>query len=161
MTVSRLAFLSLAAAGLATTTPAADIGRGAYLAQIMDCTGCHTGRTPEGAPDPAQYLTGSMLGFSLPGLGVFWPPNLTSDATGLGGWTDEQVVTAIRTGVRPDGRVLAPIMPYHSYAALTDEDAAALVAYLRTLPHAANRVPDPVGTEAEAKAPFLKVTVPQ
>ena len=68
----------------------------------------------------ARYLGGSEVGFELPGLGVFHGPNLTPDkATGLGNWTDAQVVAAIQQGHRPDGRMLAPIMPYHAFANLT------------------------------------------
>lgn len=138
----------------------ASVARGAYLAAIMDCAGCHSGRTPEGAPDPAQHLTGGPIGFEMPGLGVFWAPNLTSDPTGLGRWSDAEIVAAIRTGIRPDGRMLAPIMPALSYAALTDADAADLVAYLRSLPPAASLVPAPVGTAAEARAPYFTVFAP-
>lgn len=161
MILSRLAVLAASAALLAGAANAADVKRGAYLARIMDCGGCHSGRTQDGAPDPTQYLTGATVGFEIPGLGIFWPPNLTSDTTGLAAWTDADIMTAIRTGVTPDGRHLAPIMPSESYAAMTDEDAADLVAYLRSLPHASHTVPSPVGDEAEAKAPFFKVIVPQ
>jgi cytochrome c553 len=139
---------------------AGDAERGAYLASIMDCEGCHSGRGPDGAIDPAQHLTGGTLGFELPGLGTFWPPNLTPNPEGLGGWTDEEVAAAIRTGVRPDGRQLAPIMPWQSYAALTDADAADLVAYLRSLPVSANRMPAPLAPGEPAPAPFLRVIPP-
>lgn len=139
---------------------AGDAQRGAYLAAIMDCGGCHSGRTADGAPDPAQQLTGGTLGFELPGLGIFWPPNLTPDPQGIGAWSDEEVVAAIRTGMRPDGRQLAPIMPWESYAALTDADAADLVAYLRSLPVSANRMSAPLPPGAPAPAPFMRFMPP-
>lgn len=61
-------------------------------------------------------------------------PNLTADAdTGLGAWTDEQVIMAIRQGVRPDGRSLAPVMAWASRSRLSDEDALAIAAYLRSV----------------------------
>ncbi len=148
-------------AALAEDTAGDIVARGAYLARIMDCTGCHSGRTRDGVPDPMQYLTGGTIGFELPGLGIFWPPNLTPDPTGLGGWTDREIAAAIRTGVRPDGRMLAPIMPWESYAALTDADAAALVAYLRTLPHAQNAVPGPMPPGGCAAAPFFRIVLPE
>ena len=97
--------------------------RGEYLARIMDCGGCHTPGYLKGKPDMARYLGGSDVGFEIPGLGIFYPPNLTSDPTGAGSWTEAQIIAAVRTGVTPEGRQLAPIMPYHMYAALTDEDA--------------------------------------
>ncbi|MCB9958492.1 MAG: cytochrome c [Rhodospirillaceae bacterium] len=137
------------------------VARGAYLASIMDCTGCHTGRTADGMPDPDQFLTGATVGFEMPGLGIFWPPNLTSDATGLGDWSDAEVATAIRTGERPDGRILAPIMPWMSYASLSDDDVAALVAYLRTLPPTPNDVPGPIASGNEAVLPYFAFVVPE
>ncbi len=135
--------------------------RGQYLAQIMDCGGCHTPGVFLGKPDPARYLGGSEIGFKLPGLGVFYPPNLTSDETGLADWSEEDIIRAVRTGVRPDGRELAPAMPWHAYAALSDEDAAALAAYLKSLPPVQNQVPGPFGDAEEPTAPYMTVVMPQ
>ena len=140
---------------------AGNVERGAYLAAIMDCQGCHSGRTPDGALDPARHLTGGDAGFELPGLGIFWPPNLTSHPTGLAGWSDDEIIAAIRTGLRPDGRILAPIMPWQSYAVLTDADARDLVAYLRSLPPADRPVPVPVGAAADARAPYFGIVMPK
>lgn len=151
---------TLGAVGLAGGALAADAGHGEYLANIMDCAGCHSGRTPEGAIAPDQHLTGGTIGFELPGLGVFWPPNLTPSPQGLGDWSDEEVAAAIRHGERPDGRMLAPIMPWESYSALTDDDVADLVAYLRTLPPSENDLPDPMPAGAEAPLPFFRVVPP-
>ena len=96
--------------------PAA-VARGKYLVTIASCHDCHTPGYFLGKPDMARYLGGSDVGFELPGLGVFHGPNLTPDKeTGLGDWTDAQVLTALQTGVRPDGRVLAPIMPWRAFA---------------------------------------------
>jgi mono/diheme cytochrome c family protein len=154
--------VTVAAVGLAGGVQAADgdAERGRYLASIMDCEGCHSGRTPDGALAPDQHLTGGTVGFELPGLGIFWPPNLTPNPEGLGAWTDEQVAAAIRTGMRPDGRMLAPIMPWQTYAALTDDDAADLVAYLRSLPPSQNRVPAPMTAGEAAPLPFYRVIPP-
>lgn len=121
---------AIAAAALSIAQPARSpeqLKRGEYLVAIMDCTGCHTPGVLLGKPDPQRALAGSEVGFQIPGLGVFFPPNLTSDPeTGLGTWTEADIVKAVRTGVRPDGRVLIPVMPCHSYANLTDDDAQAL-----------------------------------
>ena len=139
-----------------------DVARGEYMTTVMDCGGCHTRGVLLGKPDPELYLAGSEVGFHLPGLGYFYPPNLTSDPdTGLGTWSEAEIVRAIRTGVRPDGRVLAPIMPYHAYAALTDEDAYAVAAYLKSLPPKPFAdEPQPAGEGEKPPAPYLDVVSP-
>lgn len=138
------------------------LARGEYLATIMDCTGCHTTGALAGQPDPARYLAGSDVGFELPGLGIFYPPNLTPDPeTGLGAWSTEEIIAAFRTGVRPDGRELAPIMPWRSYGVLTDEDAAALAAYLKSLPPVVYKAPGPFGPSEKASAPYLTPKLPE
>ncbi len=136
--------------------------RGEYLARIMDCTGCHTPGALAGQPDFDRYLAGSDIGFQIPGLGVFYPPNLTPDpATGLGGWSEAEIIDAVRGGVRPDGRELAPIMPWPSYAALSDEDAKALAAFLKSLPAIARQTPGPFGPDEAPTAPYLAVVTPE
>jgi hypothetical protein len=86
------------------------------------------------------------VGFSVPGLGVFYGPNLTPEnETGLGKWTVQQIVTAMTEGTAPDGRKLAPPMPSEWFHHLTRQDAAAIAAYLKTLKPVKNQVPGPFG----------------
>ena len=67
------------------------------------------------------------------------PPNITPDrATGIGGWTDAQIARAIREGIRPDGSLIGPPMPIGLYRGLADDDLAAMVAYLRSVPAVSN-----------------------
>src|SRR6516225_10843792 len=107
------------------------VERGKYLVNIAGCNDCHTPGYFMGKPDMARFLGGSEVGFEIPGLGVFHGPNLTPDKeTGLGGWTDAQIVTAMTTGKRPDGRELAPIMPWRAFANFTNEDVSSIVAFL-------------------------------
>ncbi|HWA46396.1 MAG TPA: cytochrome c [Hypericibacter adhaerens] len=159
-----LAF-GLAGFGLVGATAAqaeSKVERGRYLATIMDCGGCHTPGAMTPQPDLTHPLGGSDLGFEIPGLGVFYPPNLTPDQeTGLGHWSEAEIIDAVRKGVRPDGRELAPIMPWHSYGALTDADAKALVAYLKSLPPFPHKVPGPFGPQEKPTAPYFTVAVPQ
>ena len=62
-------------------------------------------------------------------------PNITPDRdTGIGAWTDAQIITALREGHRPDGTIIGPPMPIPVYQELSDGDAAAVAAYLRSLP---------------------------
>ena len=157
------AWLVLSGAMAASTPAEAEEGvtRGAYLAAIMDCGGCHTPGMLLGKPDPDRPLAGSDVGFEIPGLGIFFPPNLTPDRdTGLGAWSEADIVRAVRTGERPDGRQLAPVMPYQSYARLTDADAHALAAYLKSLKPVEHRVPGITGAGEKATAPYLTVKMP-
>ena len=160
--ISAAAVLSLLALGAAAQTQTPLQKRGAYLARLMDCGGCHTPGHLVGKPDSNRYLAGSDVGFEIPGRGIFYPPNLTPDReTGLGAWSAAEIVNAIRNGARPDGRALVPVMPYHSYARLTDEDAEALVAYLKSLKPIRNKAPAIAGPNEKPKAPFLRVIVPE
>ena len=140
----------------------AQVARGKYLVTIASCGDCHTPGYFFGKPDMPRYLGGSDVGFEIPGHGVFAGPNLTSDKeTGLGGWTDEQVATALTTGVRPDGRELAPIMPWRAFASLTKPDVAAVVAFLRSLPPVKNKVAGPFGPNEKATTFVMKVVPPE
>ena len=89
------ALAALCAPLVAQAADPAAVARGKYLVTIASCHDCHTPGYFLGKPDMARYLGGSDVGFELPGLGVFHGPNLTPDkATGLGNWTDAQVVAA-------------------------------------------------------------------
>jgi mono/diheme cytochrome c family protein len=70
-------------------------------------------------------------------------PNLTPDLeTGIGNWTDAEIITVIREGRRPDGTIIGPPMPIGMYRGLSDGDVQAIVAYLRQLPPVKNAIPD-------------------
>jgi mono/diheme cytochrome c family protein len=152
-------------AGGPTPTPRADgpglVERGHYLVRIMDCTGCHTPGALSGRPDAARPLAGADVGFGYPG-GVVYAPNLTSDReTGLGSWTDAEIAAAVRQGVGRDKRALVPIMPWPSYSALTPEDMAALIAYLRTVPAIRQPTPRPVRAGERPPTPYLTIVRPR
>ena len=136
----------------------ADVARGKYLVSIAGCNDCHTSGYFLGKPEESRYLGGSDVGFEVPGLGVFHGANLTPDKeTGLGGWTDAQIITALTTGKRPDGRELAPVMPWRAFANFTREDIGAIVAYLRTLPPVHNKVPGPYSSAEQSAALVMKI----
>jgi mono/diheme cytochrome c family protein len=157
-----LAALAVTAHAQSSSGDQSQVARGRYLASIMDCGGCHTGGALLGKPDPGRVLAGSEVGFQIPGEGVVYPPNLTPDAEhGLGKWTDEEILRAVRGGQSRDGRRLAPIMPWPSYAALTDGDARALVAYLRSLAPVRFAAPRKVKEGAKPTAPYLTLIQPQ
>ena len=135
--------------------------RGKYLVTLGLCTDCHTPGYFFGKPDMTRFLGGSEVGFQIPELGVFHGPNLTPDAeTGLGRWSADDIVRAIQTGTRPDGRMLAPIMPWHAFAELTKQDAQAIAAFLKSLPAVSNKVPGPFGTTETPTSFVFKVIAP-
>ena len=146
------ACIALAAAATVTTAAAlpatahaeSQDDRGKYLVTFGGCNDCHTPGYFFGKPDMAQFLGGSDVAFEIPGLGAFAGRNITPDKdTGIGNWTSEQVVTALQKGQRPDGRTLAPIMPWHAFAKLTKKDATAIAAFLKTVPPVKHAVADP------------------
>ena len=103
------------------------IKRGEYLAHAADCVACHT------APG-AQAYTGGFA-FNLAGIGRIYSTNITPDRdTGIGNYTDQQFLDALHKGVRADGQLLYPAMPYTTYSYMTDADALAIKAYLFSLP---------------------------
>lgn len=115
------------------------IARGRHLfTELADCDGCHTPRDWQRFAGPVKESERGA-GFEFPGeLGLpgrIVSANLTSDReTGLGNWTDGEILRALREGVSRDGRALFNFMPYDHYARMSDEDAYALIAYIRTLP---------------------------
>ena len=147
------------------------VRRGQYLVQFGSCSDCHTpkkmgARGPE--DDMARFLAGHPEDTKLPpppslpagpwsattaGLtawsgpwGVSYASNLTPDTnTGLGIWTEEMFLKAMRTGKHYGAsRDILPPMPWQSLSKLTDEDLRAIFAYLRSIPAIRNHVPDPV-----------------
>jgi mono/diheme cytochrome c family protein len=158
LVTTALALLGLAP--LAARASEAEVARGKYLVNLGGCMDCHTPGYFFGKPDMTRYLGGSDVGFQMPGLGVFYPSNLTPDKeTGLGEWSAEEIKTALQTGVRPDGRILAPIMPWPALAKLTGEDISAIVAFLQSLPPVKNKVPGPFGV-GEKPSSFVMMVVP-
>jgi mono/diheme cytochrome c family protein len=113
--------------------------RGKYLVEVLAaCGNCHT---PKGANGEigGKHLAGG-LEIREP-FGVAVASNITPDPdTGLGRWSDGEVIRAIRDGKGRDGRVLGPPMPFHLYRRLSDRDVQAIVDYLRTVPPVRNAV---------------------
>ena len=117
--------------------------RGAYLmGSIVACGNCHTPQGPNG-PLAGKELSGGTR-FDEPPFTAY-APNITPDReTGIGSWTDAQIVAAIREGKRPDRSLIGPPMPIEVYRGMSDADVAALVAYLRKVKPVRNAVPKSV-----------------
>ena len=155
------------------------VERGKYLVTISGCHDCHTAKKmgPAGPePDMSKSLAGhpqdvtitapatpapggpwviattpTLTAWSGP-WGVSFAVNLTPDQrTGLGMWTEEMFIKAIRTGKHMGmSRPILPPMPWQDYAAMTDDDLKAVFAYLRSIPPVENVVPLPI-PPAESK----------
>lgn len=107
------------------------VARGAYVAALAGCKACHS-PMKNGASDATRPYAGG-LEVSMPNGSVWRAPNITPDrASGIGSWTDTELITAIRRGIAKDGKKLIPIMPYPYYHRMTDADAKAIVAFLRS-----------------------------
>jgi mono/diheme cytochrome c family protein len=135
-----LVLFSAAAAG----TPAADlVAKGRYVFAASGGCGCHT--------ETGKAATGLNAGgrrFDAP-FGTIYSTNITPDrATGIGDWTDDQIIAGIRLGRRPNGERVIPVHPFMTFNGMAEEDLRALVAYLRSLP--------PIRRAKQAK----KITVP-
>jgi hypothetical protein len=150
----------------------AQVERGRLLVSIGGCNDCHTPMKfdadvgmpvpdmsrmlsghPQGAPDPAGAPAGhdmgvigaTMTSFKLP-FGTVYTANLTPDPdTGLGSWTEEMFLRAVRTGrhMGGSGRPILPPMPWPNVGQQTDDDIKAIFAYLRSIPAIKNDVPAP------------------
>jgi mono/diheme cytochrome c family protein len=112
--------------------------RGEYIVRnVAVCGGCH-------AADPKRDVDGPLSGgmeFSDWRIGTARASNLTPDpATGLGVWSEPEIVRALRNGQRKDGRLLAPVMPYAWFHEMSDGDALAVARYLQSLPPVRNEV---------------------
>lgn len=140
------AVLSLSAHAAAQSGNAAaqsSVERGNYLVNtVLTCGNCHTPKGPGG--DVAEKAFSGFLQFDEPPFKVT-ASNITPDKeTGIGNWTDAQIKTVMRTGVKPNGTVVAMIMPSAFYQIMTEKDLDAVVAYLRTVRPVKNQVPDPI-----------------
>jgi mono/diheme cytochrome c family protein len=114
--------------------------RGSYLINgIVACGNCHTPQGPEG-PLPGMELAGGLV-IEEEAFTVRTPNIAPDQETGIGRWTDAQIIAAIREGRRPDGRIIGPPMPISLYRRMSDRDVRALVAYLRQVKPVRNRVP--------------------
>ena len=170
------ALLVLGAGKTQKENEAARVERGRYLVGYGDCATCHTplkmtdkgpvpdlGRMfsghredtqlppPELKPGPWFAVTAGMTAWAGP-WGISYAANLTPDKnTGLGVWTEEMFVQAMRTGRHMGhGREILPPMPWQAIGTLNDDDLKAIFAYLRTVPPINNRVPAPLGPDGKA-----------
>ena len=139
--------------------------RGRYLVNgIGECFACHGPSEPNRPGWPpvrgkegsgyADYASSGELGYVA--------ANLTPDReTGAGNWTDDMLARAIREGVGHDGRLLDPThMPYEFYRAMSDEDLASIIVYLRSIPAIRNPLPAPKRSDHIVAPSATPITTP-
>ncbi len=142
-------------------TPAR-LERGQYLVENLGCFDCHGEHewTKHDAPLVPGTRGAGYADFPLVGLpGRIIPSNITPDPeTGAGHWTDDQLARAIREGIGHDGRALFPLMPYQYFRAISDEDLASIIVYIRSIPPVHKALPK---TEIMFPVRYLIRSVPQ
>lgn len=117
------------------------VERGAYLVEgPAGCGNCHTPLGAEG-PDLSKSLGGRLVDENS--AFTAYAPNITP-ASRVADWTDDQLVRAIREGLRPDGTLIGPPMPFALYRGLSDDDVQSIVAYLRTVPAVDGQQPESI-----------------
>ena len=142
----------------------ASVERGEYIVRtVAVCGHCH-------AADPKKSSDGPLSGgmeFKNWRIGTARASNLTpDDATGLGTWSDAEIVRALRNGVRKDGRLLVPVMPYEWFHEMSDADAFAVARYLQAQPAVRNEVKQSpnlmfkIGKAFLGPKPAISVTAP-
>jgi len=147
----------------------AEVARGRYLVNNVGlCTFCHTPLNPDGSRDNTRRLGGFDCFIDTdpadPNVGCLSSRNLTNDATGLKNATNAQIKDSFRNGVSIDGKPLAPVMPYWLFHNMTEADADAIVAYLRTVPAVNHTVPANQAPWANLPAPVPSIdpeTIPK
>jgi len=108
--------------------------RGAYLVTAISvCGNCHSPHDAANNPIPGMELAGGRE-FDEATLGHIVGPNITPDPeTGIGKWSEDQIVYALRNGKRPDGTIIGPPMPIEWYRQLSDRDARSIAVYLKSI----------------------------
>src|SRR5262249_17188220 len=102
------------------------VAKGKYIFGAAGGCACHT--------EKGKPVNSGGRKYDGP-FGSVYSSNITPDRqAGIGGWTDEQIITAIRLGRRPNGERLIPVHPYPVFNGMAETDLRALVAYLRSVP---------------------------
>jgi mono/diheme cytochrome c family protein len=138
------------------------VSRGEYLVELLGCGSCHTHGALVGEPDPDLALAGSGIGiaytspFENDNPGIVFAPNITPDRdTGIGRWTDDEIKSAVRTGLGRHGPERILVMPWQGYAQISEDDAWAIVAYLRSIEPVENQVPVNVPVGSTTNEPYV------
>lgn len=137
------------------------IERGKYLANsVVVCMDCHSSRDWSQFAAPmvpgTEGIGGERFDRTMGFPGVFYSKNITP--AGIGNWTDGELYRTITSGVDRNNEPLFPVMPYHNYGEMADEDIYSIIAYIRTLPAIESNIPD---REVDMPFSFIMRLMPQ
>lgn len=137
------------------------VARGEYLANhVTVCIDCHSKRDWSRFSGPPMEGTfgmgGDVFDQKVGFPGVFYARNITPE--GIGRYTDGELFRLITTGVTKEGKAIFPVMPYHNYGKMDEEDILSIIAYIRTLKPIQNKVPD---SKPDFPMNFIINTIPE
>lgn len=141
-----------------------EIERGEYLVNLLACGRCHTEGYLTGQQATGPYLAGSTIGIAYSGYegenerpGLVFARNLTPDPqTGIGSWSRDDLVRALRSGISKDGHQNLPVMPSANYATLEERDLYAIAAYLKSIPPVERRIPERTVAGTPPQQPYVR-----
>lgn len=141
-----------------------DIARGQYLVNILGCGRCHTEGLLTGNAAAGPFLAGSRVGVAYTAYseddtnpGVVFPSNLTPDPeTGLGKWSEKEIIRAMTAGVARNGHERLTVMPWPNYGALTKRDVKAIARFLKSLAPIERAIPEPIPEGGEITQPYVR-----
>lgn len=154
LTIVATSFIVFPRPSASDETRAEMIARGRYIATAIQGCGCHTREKPDGSKDENWHYAGSPnpappagppanAGWTSLRWKRIYASNITPDPeTGIGQWTENDFIRAMRTGITPDRRVLDAQMPWDAFQKITDRDLKSLWAYLRTITPLKNKPPE-------------------
>jgi cytochrome c553 len=142
----------------------AEVERGEYLVNLLACGRCHTEGYLTGQQATGPYLAGSTIGIAYSGYegenerpGLVFARNLTPDPdTGIGSWSRDDLVRALRSGISKDGHQNLPVMPSANYATLEERDLYAIAAYLKSIPPVERRIPARTVAGTPPEHPYVR-----
>ena len=136
--------------------------RGAYLLTLLGCDTCHTDGALTGNSNSKFLLAGSNTGIATSDPlktakpGIVFPSNLTPDpSTGLGNWSETDIVLMLKAGEDRHGIRQSAVMPWGTYGQLSDDDARAVANYLKSLTPVHHQVPSEVRQGQSSDKPHV------
>ena len=161
------ALLALAAAPAVPASDSETVAKGQYLVTLLGCGRCHTEGYLTGNQPTGPHLGGSRIGIAYTAYsmddtqpGVVFAGNLTPDEeTGLGSWSEDEIVQAMTVGVAKSGHERLTVMPWTNYEALKKKDVRAIARYLKSLSPVRWPVPEAIPEGEKIDQPYVRFGV--